>query len=319
MRLPPLSLETLIGLFVGLLVGLVEMSWELRSLGVLFTAGLAVHIAKRLDVHWLAKIAIAVVGIGVLAAGTWRPIWTGFHEDFPSVTGQQVLARIIEFATLAASAFAAYVFLIRPRGKKGYRVLPAQVIAFGACVMVCGLAAVAIGLIWQFQQNWAAGIKPSGAPTFTIGPPQIAPPAATPALPPPSRNQEAKTPFFSNYNLTDSGVAALADELYKARDTFKRRIELSRMNTDGTSGPFISNFGRACDEAGVECPVNAAHPNSPDEKGLLIYVADASKPPTAAEELRTILLKLGINVPFVIRSGFGEGAFSLFVGPRPQD
>ena len=60
------------------------------------------------------------------------------------------------------------------------------------------------------------------------------------------------------------------------------------------------------------------HPNSPDEKGLLIYVADPNKPPAAAEELRTILQKLGLNVPFVARPGFGENAFSLFIGPRPQ-
>ena len=56
----PLSLEALIGLFAGLFVGLVEMNWELRGLGVLCTAALAVHIAKRLDVGPLEKLALQV-------------------------------------------------------------------------------------------------------------------------------------------------------------------------------------------------------------------------------------------------------------------
>jgi hypothetical protein len=131
----------------------------------------------------------------------------------------------------------------------------------------------------------------------------------------PAPQPQTPQPFFSDYNLTEAGVNALADELYKARDAFGKRIELDRMSTDGTAGGFVSNFVRACDRAGVDCSVANVHPNSPDEKGLMVYVSDVNKPPEAAQELRKILLKLGIDVPFVARQGAGASG-SLFVGPR---
>jgi hypothetical protein len=59
MRLPSVSLEALIGI-VGLFVGLVEMNWELRSLGVLVASGLAVHITRRLDATILLKVATGI-------------------------------------------------------------------------------------------------------------------------------------------------------------------------------------------------------------------------------------------------------------------
>ncbi len=315
MRLPPLSFEAAFGLFVALVVGVVEMNWELRSLGVLFAAGLAVHIAKQLDAGLARKIGFAVIAIGVLFVGTYHPIWVSFHEDFPAVTAETVLSRIIMFCGLAASGVAGYIFLIRPRGKEGYRVLPAQVMAFGACVIGAGFATVLIGLVWQFQQDWAAGTKPTGAPVFSVVPPQITQTPSPLALPAPQ--PATPTPFFSDYNLTDAGVTVLAQELYKSRDVLGRIVELNRMATDGTASGFLSNFGRACDQAGVDCPVNMAHPNSPDEKGLLIYVLDANNPPDAAKELKSILLKLGIDVPFMPRPGFSPPYFTLFVGPKP--
>jgi hypothetical protein len=179
-----------------------------------------------------------------------------------------------------------------------------------------GLFALSVGLVWQFQQNWAAGTKSSGAPIFTIGPPQITQREPLQALPGPQQSATPQ-PFFSNYDLTEAGVTALADELFKSRDAIGKHVELNRMSTEGTGGPFISNFSRACDRAGIDCPMGSVHPNSPDEKGLMIYVSDVNKPPEAALELRAILLKLGINVPFVARPGFGPPTFSLFVGPKP--
>jgi hypothetical protein len=195
-------------------------------------------------------------------------------------------------------------------------VLPVQVIAFGICLIGVGFLTAIVGLGWQFQQNWAAGIKPSGAPTFTLVPPQITQVPGLLALPAP-QGQAPQTPFFSDYNLTEAGVSALADELYKVRDALGKRVELDKMGTEGSSGGFVSNFGRACDRAGVDCPIANVHPNSPDEKGLMIYISDLNKPPEAAQVLRTVLLKLGINVPFAVRPDFGPTVFSLFVGPKP--
>jgi hypothetical protein len=316
MRLASISLETLIGLFVGLFPGLIQMSWEFRALGLVFAIVLAVHIAGRLEVSRLSKIAIRTIAIGMLLDGTWLPIWIGFHADFPDITRETAVARIIEFCAVAACGIAVYVFLIRPQGRKGYRVLPAQVITVGICMVGAGFLTALIGLGWQYQQNWAAGISPSGAPTFTIGRPQITQASPPPALPPPQHPPEP-TPYFSQsqYNLTGSGITALADELYKVRGTLKT-IQLDRMQTDGTANPFIDSFERSCDQAGINCPVVDVHPNSPDERGLMIYVADPSKPPEPAQELKTTLSKLGIDVPFVARPGLKEADFSLFVGPR---
>lgn len=221
MRMPSLSLEALIGLFVGLFVGLVEMNWELRSLGVAFTAMLAVHIAKRLDGSLIRRTVVALGAIALLVIGTWHPIWISFHDDFPGVTGEAVLSRIIMCGALAACAAAGYFFLIRPRGKEGYQVLPAQLIAFGAIVMVAGFVPVTIGLVWQFQQNLAAGIKPTGAPVFSLVAPQIT--QAAPPLALPSPTPAPTTPFYSDYDLTEAGVNALADELYKIRDVLKNK------------------------------------------------------------------------------------------------
>jgi hypothetical protein len=50
----------------------------------------------------------------------------------------------------------------------------------------------------------------------------------------------------------------------------------------------------------------------------MIYVIDPSRPPESAQELRRILRKIGIDVPFVARPGFGPTTFSLFVAPRPE-
>jgi hypothetical protein len=310
---PLLSVEAAASVVVGLIVGLTQMDWWLRGLGVLATAILAIHTGKRMD--GAKRFAFPVLAIGILIAGTWNPIWTGFHEDFPTITAEITLSKIIEASILMGCLVSAYFFLLRPREKEGYRVLPAQLIAFGACVMAFGLVAILVGLVWQFQQNWAAGIKPSGSPVFSLVTPQIAPTIPPRALPAPL--QALQGPYFSDYNLTEAGVTALGDELYKIRDALGKRIELDRMATDPTPSGFISNFIRACDPAGIECPVSDVHPNSPDEKGILFYVADPKEPPAAAKELYAALLKLGIDVPFVARPGFGGTTFSLFVGPRP--
>jgi hypothetical protein len=309
-----LSTEAAVTLVAGLIVGLIpEMPWWLRGIGVLGTTALALHTGKRIE-RGVWKIAFPAVSIAILIAGTWNSIWLGFHQAFPRITEEETLATIIEFFAVSASCLAGYVFLLRPRGKEGYK---AQVMAFGACVAAFGFATIVIGLAWQFQQNWAAGIKPTGAPVFSLVPPQISQTTAPRALPPPQQ-QATLTPFFSNYNLTEDGVKALAGELYKIRDALAKRIDLARMSTDGSAGGFSGNFVRACDQAGVDCPIGNLHPNSPDEKGLMIYVADPDKPPAAAKELQDALLKLGIDVPFVPRLGFGPTGFILFVGPRPR-
>lgn len=178
MRLPPVSLETSIGIFVGLVLGIVDMNWELRSLGVLVASGLAIHIVRRFDATILLKIVIAAVAIGLLITGTYRQIWASFTEDFPTVTGEAALTRIIEFLSATIGVTSCYIFLIRPRSLKGYRVLPAQLIAFGFALVAAGSIPIAVGLLWQFQQNRAAGVSLTGAPVSSPSP------AALPAIGP---------------------------------------------------------------------------------------------------------------------------------------
>jgi hypothetical protein len=314
-RIPFLSTEGVLGLAVTIYLGLAVMTWDQRALGVVIASLLFLDFTRRLNRGFLIKSAVFLAGMGILLSGTWRLIWEGFHESFPNVTKEAVIFRIIIVVSIATCCAAAYTFLIRPWGREGYRVLPAQVIAFGASMIGIGFLTLLVGLLWQFRQDLAAGTKPSGAPVFTLGPPQITQSEPVPALPPPQRAEP--TPFFTRYNLTDAGITALTDELYKSRDALGRTIELNRMSTDGSAGGFISNFGRACDQAGIECPVASVHPNSPDEKGIMIYVADPNKPPAAATELKAILLKLGIDVPFVPRPGFGPERYTVFVGPAP--
>jgi hypothetical protein len=202
---PLLSLEALIPLVCGLVVGLIpEMEWWLRALGVLGTAVVAIHTANRME-KLTSKIVFPLGTISVLLLGTWRSIWNGFHGDFPTVTGEYTLSKIIEFLAVALSGIAAYFFLLRPRAKWGYRVLPAQVMAFGICLIGVGFFTALAGLAWQFQQNWASGTKPSGAPTFTLVPPQITQRVPPAALPPP-KQEASQTPFFLDYNLTENGV-----------------------------------------------------------------------------------------------------------------
>lgn len=324
MWLPPLSLEMLIGLLFGLIPGLIELNWELHSLGVLFAAALAIHIAKRLDVRLTAKLAFAAITVTVLIVGSYRSIWLSFHEDFPTVTAETALSRIIMFCTLAVCGIAGYVFLIRPRGKEGYRVLPAQLMAFGASVTAIGLCAVIAGLSWQFKQNWANGVAPTGAPvSFQPSPPpvprvtQSRPPALpAPSLPTPVAAQ-AEPLLFSGYDLTPDGIRVLADELYKIKDGLPPSVDLWRTFSEGSSTSLANAIFRACDRATINCPVNNGRPNSPSESGVMIYVADPKSLPDAATKLQSALEHVGIRAPFVARQGVGPTSFILFVGRSP--
>jgi hypothetical protein len=182
MRLPAISTEASIGILLGLLAWVVELTWEIRGLFTLIAAGLAVHIAGRLDYRLLIRVAITTVTIGILLLGAYKPIWA----DFPEVGSDAALSRIIQFLVVVTCAIAGYVFLVRPWGREGYRVLPAQLIAFGAIVVLAGCLPIAVGLIWLFSQNWTSGVSPTGAPVALAAGPQplqIAQAPSQPAFP----------------------------------------------------------------------------------------------------------------------------------------
>lgn len=310
-----LSVEAAATLVVGLAAGLIpDMQWWLRALAVLGTSVLAIHTGRRFEGRPVLRIAFPFLTTVILFVGTWQSIWLGFHESFPAVSEQSAVAKIVEFSSVATSGIAGYYFILRPRSIGGYEVLPAQVIAFGISMITVGLLTAGFGLLWQFRQNWNAGTTPAGGPVFSLVPPQIQQTAPNPALPPPKPT--APIPFFSGYNLTEAGVTALAGELYAIRDAISKRVDVAHMSTDPSAGALLDNIGRACDQAGVDCPLSNLHPNSPNEKGLMIYVLSPDKPPEAATKLQEALLKLGINVPFVARPGLDPTKMILFVGPN---
>jgi hypothetical protein len=311
-----LSLEATITLVAGLVVGLIpDMEWWFRALGASMTVVLAIHTGKRMEGRPVSRVLFPIFTTVILLVGTWRPIWLGFHETFPGVTEESAVAKIIEGLALLASGSAGYFFILRPRSIRGYRLLPAQVIAFGCIMIAVGLLTAGIGLMWQFRQNWNAGTTPAGAPRFALVPPQIQKPTPNPALPPP--NPAPPTPFFSEYNLTEAGLNALTDELYAIKDSVSKKINLASMSTDGSSSALMSSITRVCDAAGLECPHSYLHPNSPNEKGLMIYVLSPDKPPESATKLREALRKIGVDVPFVARPDLGPAEMTFFLGPRP--
>src|SRR5580658_4886658 len=136
---PLLSVEAAATLVAGLVVGLIpEMSWWLRALGVMGTGVLAIHTGKRIEQPIALRIGFPLATIIILVLGTTQSIWFGFHADFPAVTedgsfkNRRVLCSCRRWRLLLH-------FLLRPRQLDGYRVLPAQVIAFSISMMAVGL------------------------------------------------------------------------------------------------------------------------------------------------------------------------------------
>jgi hypothetical protein len=251
-----------------------------------------------------------------LLLGTYKPIWVGFHGDFPEVGSDAALSRIAQFFVFATCAIAGYIFLVRPWGREGYRVLPAQLIAFGAIVVAAGFLPIAVGLVWLFSQNWTTGVSPTGAPLAVPAvpqPAQIAPTPSHPALPAPTQNN---SPLVSGYSLTEKGISALTDELYKLRDSLKQ-INVQHLATDGSIGGLMTGINQACDRAGIECQFSNGHLNSPDDRGMMIYVNDPKKPPELAMKLQGIMESLGLHSPFAAHPGITPDGFILFLGPAP--
>src|SRR5690349_12758564 len=123
-RLPYISTEGIIGLAVALYLGLADLTWEERALGVLVTTLLVFDIARRVSGSGLIRSAVFFGGVALLLSGTWHRISDGFHQSFPDASDETVLFRIIIVVSIAGCCTGAYTFLIRPWGKEGYRVLP---------------------------------------------------------------------------------------------------------------------------------------------------------------------------------------------------
>ena len=75
--------------------------------------------------------------------------------------------------------------------------------------------------------------------------------------------------------MTEAGIKALAEEFYAIKGSISKKMNLATMSTDRSASGLLTSMTRVCDEAGLDCP----HFNSPDEKGLMIYVLSPDKPP----------------------------------------
>jgi hypothetical protein len=117
--------------------------------------------------------------------------------------------------------------------------------------------------------------------------------------------------------LTEEGVRALTTELYKLKDSLKH-IDVQRLLTDPSYTALWTGINKACDRAGIECPLSPGHLNSPDDRGIKIYVADINNPPESAKNLQGVLERLGLPSPFTLHpGGVLPGNFILFLGPAP--
>jgi hypothetical protein len=330
---PLLSIEGAISIMVGLLAAAADMSWELRAILVAFAIGLAIHISRRVaPINAVKRFGFAIGGVVGLIVVTWRPIWEGFHKDFPEVTGETALSRIIIAVVVCAVGFAGYRFLIRPRGR-GYRLIPAQLMAFGVSVIGLGLFAVAVGLLWQFQQNRAMGITIENSPTLLPAPntPQITQAPAPQALPAPSQEvplqpspQPAATPgapavqpaepLMIGYNLTAAGVRALAEEAFRIKTVLTDLVV--RLQTNDESGRALaSNIVRAFSRGGISSQIGFGQLGGPKEMGAIILFDDPEHLPPPAEALKAALEKVGMHVTVIKRT---VGAFQFYVGPDPN-
>jgi hypothetical protein len=333
---PLLSIEGAISILVGLLAAAADMSWELRAILVAFAIGLAIHISRRFVPSNVAKrLGFAITGIVGLVLVTWRPIWEGFHKDFPSVTGETALSRIIIAAVVCAVGYSGYRLLIRPRGR-GYRLIPAQLMAFGASVIGLGLFAVAIGLLWQFQQNRMMGITVENSPTLLPAPnnPQITQAPAPPALPPPTTapspepvqqvnrqpapqptaEPQPQSPLMSGYALTPAGSRVLANEAFKIKDVLPNLTVFLQSN-DNSGRPLATEIVRAFSIGGIPSTLNFGQLGGPTEKGVIILFDDPEKLPEAATQLKGALEKAGMRVTVIKRA---VGTFQFYVGPDPN-
>ena len=63
----------------------------------------------------------------------------------------------------------------------------------------------------------------------------------------------------------------------------------------------------------MDYPHSYLHPNSPNEKGLMIYMQSPDKQPDSAIKLCEALRKIGVDVPFVVRPGLGPAETTFFL------
>lgn len=184
-----LSFEGAISIFIAIFAWVApELGWEQRAILVLIACALAIHIANRLDTSLVRKIGISASANVLLVAVTWRHIWESFHADFPFVTGEAALSRIIIACVVCTAACCAYLFLMRPQYRRR-KVIPVQLIAFGLSVAALGVLTATIGAIWQFQRNWNFSAQIPELTGALPAPPSVPPISTQPAplqLPGPS-------------------------------------------------------------------------------------------------------------------------------------
>jgi hypothetical protein len=226
---------------------------------------------------------------------------------------------------LLAACVAGYWFLLRPR-REGYRLIPAQLIAFGGSLIAVGLVAAAIGLLWQFQQNREMGITTKVGPNLLpSGPstPQIQQSPALPALPPPSSPEPLPpaqsqpltvAPLMSGYNLTGAGSRLLSDEAFKIKDVLPSLTVLLQ-NNDNSGRGLASAIVRALSIGGIPSSIGFGQLGGPTETGPIILFDDPEKLPEPAVKLKAALEKVGMRVTVIKRA---VGTFQFFIGPDPN-
>lgn len=313
---PLISIEGALGIFFGIVAATADLGWEIRAILLFFAVGLVIHIARRVDGRATRRFGGAAIVVVGLILVTWRPIWESFRKDFPHFVEAANQSRIIEAGVVIGVALAFYWLIIRPRGK-GWRVLPAELMAFGVCVVGLGLFALSVGLIWQFQQNRSMGIVTTDVSNLLPAPnrPQIAQTAPPQALPAPSEPPQPPPaePLLSGYSLTNAGSRALSEEAFKIKDVLLNLTVFMQTNDESGRG-LAMQIVRAFSIGGVSSTLGFGQLGGPSETGLIILFDDAEHLPEPAKSLKTALEAVGLKVKIIERK---VGAFQFFVGPTP--
>jgi hypothetical protein len=125
-------------------------------------------------------------------------------------------------------------------------------------------------------------------------------------------------PVALPYELSEAQIKDLADKLFKIKNLLAPSISIQRIMLDQPSVGLGFQLGRAFDRAGITPNYNWSHPNTPNDTGVRIRVANIQQIPDGAKQFALALKNVGnVNSYFETLSGVDPKSFIIFIGPKP--
>jgi hypothetical protein len=194
------------------------------------------------------------------------------------------------------------------------------IVALGACAAVYGgylakmghdqRAAASRPIVSGTDAN---GDAPPGPSVTSPGPASDVPPSA-----PKSTPLEIVAKRVSVYNPSGDQQRALLSEIFLLKDRLPQKMWITRPRDVGAQS-IARQYERVFERAGIRVEQEQQQPAGPDEVGIMIAVADVTKPPNVAVELAEAMRKLGFEIKIVPLTGDAKGKtdFSLYIGMEP--